>query len=451
MSRNGSIGNLKAVLLIVFIATLAPGAWAQHNYKSLYAFTGGADGSSPWAGLILDQAGNLYGTTPTGGSSDFPGGTVFKLTPNSDGSWTESVLYNFCSLTNCTDGAQPFGGLTFDQSGNLYGTAGSGGSGAFCSRQGGCGVVFKLTPHSDGSWTESVLSSFCSRTNCTDGVFPIGTLIFDQAGNLYDMTVGGGIVAGPCGSGGCGVVFELMPHSDGSWTESVLHSFCSFTNCSDGFEPQSGVTFDAKGNLYGTAGAGGRSLSCNVPYGCGVVFKLTPSANGHWTDQVLHRFAGKDGDFPTGHVVFDPAGNLYSTTELGGDLSKCNGFGGCGAVFQLTLSAHGSWKEQVLYRFTGAKDGRQPHAGLIFDPAGNLYGTAGIGGKLSCGLGAGCGVVFKLAPNSKGGWKETVLQYFANHPGAQPLGDLIFDAAGNLYGTTNGISPTNGSVFEITP
>jgi uncharacterized repeat protein (TIGR03803 family) len=448
MLWNKSLAALSVVLLVVSIAmlVLAPGAWALSKYKTLYKFKSGTDGDSPWAGVIFDQAGNLYGTTLVGGDGIISYGTVFKLTPNADGSWKESILYNFCSLTNCADGAGPIAGLIFDQAGNLYGTTVIGGSGVFCSRKGGCGVVFKLTPNVDGSWTESVLYNFCSLTNCTDGFFPIGTLIFDQTGNLYSMAVEGGITGGSCGSSfGCGVVFELTPHADGSWTESVLHSFCSFTNCVDGWDPQSGLTFDANGNLYGTTGSGGK-LTCMAPNGCGVVFKLTPNPDGSWTDSVLHRFAGKDGEFPAARVIFDQAGNLYSTTQVGGNLSTCPP--GCGVVFQLMPHADGSWKEKVLHRFTDGRDGGVPHAGLIFDQAGNLYGVAASGGKLSCG----CGVVFKLAPNSKGGWNETVLHDFGNHPGVQPLGDLIFDAVGSLYGTTLGNSmTTHGSVFEIRP
>jgi uncharacterized repeat protein (TIGR03803 family) len=144
-----------------------------------------------------------------------------------------------------------------------------------------------------------------------------------------------------------------------------------------------------------------------------------------------------------GWCIFDQAGNLYGSTEYGGTYNY-------GAVFELTPNPDGSWTESVLHRFSGGKDGSVPLEGLIFDQAGNLYGVTTQGGNLSyCGV--GCGVVFKLAPNSKGGWTEAVLHFFAGQPGAIPFGGLIFDMAGNLYGTTNSGATGFGSVFEITP
>jgi uncharacterized repeat protein (TIGR03803 family) len=178
MSRNRKrLSTLGAVMLVVIIVmpVLTPGAGAASKYKPLYKFSGGKDGALPDASLIFDQAGNLYSTTEYGGAHD--GGTVFKLAPNADGSWRESVLYNFCSLTNCGDGELPVAGLIFDQAGNLYGTTWIGGA-----HDGG--TVFKLAPNADGSWRESVLYNFCSLTNCGDGELPVAGLIFDQAGNL---------------------------------------------------------------------------------------------------------------------------------------------------------------------------------------------------------------------------------------------------------------------------
>jgi uncharacterized repeat protein (TIGR03803 family) len=402
-----------ALMIIIAILTLVSGAGAASKYKTLYKFTGGVDGEEPYASLVFDQAGNLFGTTESGGAHD--GGTVFKLAPNADGRWTESVLHSFCSRTNCVDGERPIAGLIFDQAGNLYGTTYAGGAK-------GWGTVFRLTPHPNGSWTESVLHSF-----------PVGSgpcclpLIFDTAGNLYGTTLFGG-------ASGAGTVFKLTPHFNGSWTQSVLHEFGA-----EGSSPI-GVIFDAAGNLYGSAQEGGASSA-------GMVFKLTPHSNGSWTESVLHRFTGMDGSNPNS-VILDVAGNLYGTTVLGGNLSQCGG-AGCGLIFQLTPSAGGRWTETVIHRFTSGRDGWFPYAGLIFDTAGNLYGTTGTA---ACGGDPGCGVVFKLTPNSKGGWNERVLHTFADHPGAHPGAGLIFDPAGNLYGTTAGdLSTTFGSVFEITP
>ena len=237
------LGTASAALMIVIVVTLVlvPSASAQSKYKTLHKFTGGKDGSQPWAGVIFDQAGNLYGTTWHGGNQgiyclDPSGcGVVFKLAPNSDGSWTESVLYNFCSLTNCSDGKSPFAGLVFDQGGNLYGTTVNGG--AYDD-----GTVFELAPKADGIWTETVVYNF---TGDADGSGPAAGLAFDAAGNLYGTTSSGGNLSG-CDGFGCGVVFKLAPSLGGSWTDSVLYSFQGGT---DGAAPNASLTFDAAGNL----------------------------------------------------------------------------------------------------------------------------------------------------------------------------------------------------------
>ena len=436
MSGNKSkrLAILGKVLLVVGMTILVstPSAWAHSKYRSLYQFREGVDGGLPYSSLIFDTAGNLYGVALDGGAHTF--GAVFELTPNTNGSWTENVLYSFCSLTNCADGASPNGRLIFDKVGNLYGATLSGGA------NGSGGVVFELIPNTDGSWTESVLFSFCSLTNCSDGSDPNGILIFDSIGNLEGNTVSGG-------ANDAGVVFKLTPNTEGTWTESVLHNFCSFKNCGDGSSPQSGLILDASGNLYGTTQNGGNLNQCSG--GCGVVFRLTPTGE----DRVLHRFTGNDGAFPAvAGVTLDQAGNLYGTTEEGGSLSQCNG-SGCGVIFRLAPNTHRSWTEKVLHRFTGGADGGFPVAGVTFDAAGNLYGTAEGGGNVSfCILRPGCGVVFKLAQNSKGEWHEMVLYDFLDRPGAHPFAGLIFDTAGNVYGTTVGDDKTTfGSVFEITP
>jgi len=420
MKHYESWGRSDLAFLLIMLATLllASGAGAQSKYKTLHSFTGGGADEQPLAGLIFDSAGNLYGTTSGG---DHGTGTVFKLTPNSDGSWTENVLYDFGG------GGAPQAGLIFDADGNLYSTTYDGGPT-------GLGTVFKLTRNSDGTWAESVLYSFCSRSNCVDGRSVYAGVIFDHAANLYGTTWLGG-------AGGQGTVFKLTRHSNGSWTESVIHSF----DGRDGANPGASLIFDLTGNLYGTTYMGGSS-------GMGVVFQLAPKSDGTWKESVIHSFGGMDGALPYASLVFDQSGNLYGTTTSGGG---CNvGGSGCGVVFQLTPNADGRWKEKVLHRFTAAPDGAFPWTGLSFDHSGNLYGTAAGGGDPThCSdYFFGCGVVFKLTPNLKGGWRETVLHQFRDHPGAKPFGGLIFDTAGNLYGTTNGDNTTTfGSVFEITP
>jgi uncharacterized repeat protein (TIGR03803 family) len=286
------------VLATVLIVTLvyAPNAWAGAKFKTLYKFKGGSDGNIPQAGLIFDQAGNLYGTTVGGGAHNNKG-TVFQLTPNQNGGWTEHTLYSFCSRTNCTDGSQPLAGLVFDQAGNLYGTTEGGGA------QNNGGTVFQLTPNQNGEWTESVLYSFCSLRNCTDGEAPRVGLIFDEAGNFYGTAAYGG------GHGviGGGTVFQLTPNQNGEWTEHVLHHFCSRTNCADGSQPLAALIFDQAGNLYGTTLYG--------YYDLGTVFQLTPNESGGWAEHVLHSFCSRmgcaDGLYPSAELSFDQAGNLY--------------------------------------------------------------------------------------------------------------------------------------------
>jgi uncharacterized repeat protein (TIGR03803 family) len=358
MSRNRKrLLTLGAVMLVVIIVipVLSPGAWAASNYKTLYKFSGGKDGKSPQARLVFDQAGNLYGTTDLGGAHG--SGTLFQLVPNADGTWRESVLYSFCSRTNCGDGAQPSAGLVFDLAGNLYGTTSGGGAHGF-------GTLFQLVPNADGSWRESVLYSFCSRTNCGDGEEPWASLIFDQAGNLYGTTFEGGAL-------NQGTVFKLTPNADGSWRESVLYDFSTCIDGCDGEVPFAGLIFDLAGNLYGTTSLGGALNR-------GTVFKLTPNADGRWRESVLHSFCSRtncgDGARPFYAVlVFDLAGNLYGTTPEGGD-QGCYGKSGCGVVFKLTPNSKGGWNERVLHTFAD-HPGANPGAGLIFDPAGNLYGT----------------------------------------------------------------------------
>ena len=348
---------------------LAPNPKGSWTVNLLHQFTGG-DGDGPRAGLVFDAAGNLYGTAQIGGSGTycFGGcGVVFKLAPNPDGTWTESVLHSFTG----PDGAQPFAGLIFDAAGNLYGTTRYGGNQEE-------GAVFKLAPTSDGTWTESVLHSFTGP----DGAQPFAGLIFDAAGNLYGTTNYGG-PAGCTGETGemCGVVFKLAPKPDGTWTESVLHSFTTLG--ADGAGPQGGLSFDAAGNLYGTTVQGGSAACAD---GCGVVFKLAPTADGTWMESVLHRFTGgADGGAPEAGLIFDAAGNLYGTTFQGGS-TACSG--GCGVVFKLTPTA-GGYKETVLRTFLGLA--KNPSAPVIFDPRGNLYGTTSTGTS-------NYGVVFEITP-----------------------------------------------------
>src|SRR5277367_624111 len=309
--------------------------WTGHV---LYAFRGGSDGASPQAGLIFDQAGNLYGTTSSGGGNGcFNGcGTVFELSPSGNGRWTETVLYAF---SGGADGASPKGRLVFDPSGNLYGTTLAGGN-TTCNGS-SCGVVFELSP-SHGKWTETVLHSF---TGGNDGASPFAGLIFDKAGNLYGTASLGGKFNG-------GAVFCLAPHG-GSWTETILHAF---KGGSDGYFPLAGVVFH-KSHLYGTTYSGGSKVCGST--GCGTVFQLAPRANGNWKETVIHRFHIHDGLESLATPVLDKAGNLYATAFEGGTKSNC------GTAFELTPSSDGKWKDTVLHQFcSGIKDGATPEGSL---------------------------------------------------------------------------------------
>ncbi len=262
---------------VVFKLTPTATGW---TYSVLYSFCSKAlcaDGGTPNAGLLMDGMGNLYGTTTGGGPNQSTSGVVFKLAPSGSG-WTEMVLYSFCAQSNCADGAQPYAGLIMDAAGNLYGTTvGGGNSTSVCTGGPGCGVVFKLAPTSTG-WAETVLYRFCSSYPCADGANPAAGLLMDGAGNLYGTTAGGGYgYDAVCGSNhGCGVVFELTPTVTG-WKETVIYAFCPppQSNCTDGANPYAGLTMDGAGNLYGTTANAGFTSGH-----LGNVFELMPTGTG---------------------------------------------------------------------------------------------------------------------------------------------------------------------------
>lgn len=378
---------------------------------------------------MVDSAGNLYGTTQSGGTNNW--GTVFELSPQSSGTWTEAVLYNFCQNFDgysCLDGGSPQAGLVSDSNGNLFGTTYYGGG--FCGfASAGCGIVFELSPprESGGAWQETVLYKFCQTgdNSCPDGAQPNDTLIVDTTGNFYGTTTLGG--TNRVG----GTVFELSPSSNG-WNETVLYSFCSVGSpdkCQDGQAPMAAVTFDKMGNLYGTTSEGGSSKF----RGGGVVYELSPGQTG-WSETVLHVLTNAQGVDLLGAVNFDVSGNLYSTAFGGGQF-------GVGGVFRLSRQKGAS---EATLSFTGP-NGAQPAAGVLINPQnGNIYGTTSAGGS------DGAGTVFRIV-----GKTETVIYSFlgvANSDGATPMGALEADRQGNLYGTTkSGGQFDQGTLFEIIP
>ncbi len=373
-----------------FLLGLMAGPPAAHGqtFSVLYSFPAEAVGYRPDS-LILDAAGNFYGTTYYGGakSSD---GVVFKV----DTAGKETVLYRFTG----PDGNGP-DGVVGDAAGNLYGSTSFGGSG--CPGQHGCGTVFKL----DANGNETVLHRFGSSRG--DGTFPTASVIRDASGNLYGTTYTGGVLT-LCGVG-CGTVFKV----DASGNETVLHRF---TGGPDGAGPYGGVIQDAAGNLYGATQAGtlfklaasGKFTvlhTLNESEGCypsaslfrdatgnlyGTAFKVEPSGQ----TTVLYNFTGgTDGGSPSGPVVQDKAGNLYGSTGFGGDLTslcaEVNNTPGCGVVFKIDTAGHYT----VLHAFDGT-DGQWAYYGVIQDPEGNLYGSTAQGGVPTCF----CGTVFEVTP-----------------------------------------------------
>ena len=404
-------GRILAVLATLLM--LAGEAYAASE-RVIYSFTGGADGGYPDSDLVMDRAGNLYGTTVEGGLGS---GTVFKLT-QSGNAWTETVLYAF---KGGEGGAQPYGGVTLDLQGNIYGTTVVGGLSIGPCVDSGCGVVFKLT-NCGGIWTEAVIHSF---TGGHDGYGPGAGLTFDRHGNLYGMTPTGG-------ANGLGVVYQLKPGANGTWQESVIHAF---TGDDDGASASAGrLILDTAGNLYGVATTGGANDD-------GTAFELRPTPSG-WRFKTLYAFEGDPyPGYPYGALAFDSSGNLYGTTYYGGanDL---------GSVYELS-PAGGLWTETVLYSFKGGTDGSSPISNVVFDDKGNVYGTTSEGGAGQCS----CGTVFKLTRGSSGTWTETVVHSFKGAPdGGFVYNGMIRGPAESFFGTTvHGGIYNEGSVYQFAP
>jgi uncharacterized repeat protein (TIGR03803 family) len=316
------------------------------NYLTVvHKFKGGKDGSNPQGLLLLDVAGNIYGTSSGGGTHG--AGTVFKIT-----GITETVLYSFVGQA---DGANPVAGLIADAAGNLYGTTTAGGST-------GNGTVFKLSPPTklNPKWTEQVLCSFAGGT---DGSTPVGAVALDASGNLYGTTSAGGYY-------GFGTVFQLTPGI--TWTENTLHNF---QNGADGGVPYAGLIADKSGNFYGAATEGGTN-------GGGTIFELTPS-NGVWNFAVIYSVPGWGISGSFRNVVLDGSGNLYATTHCDGDYNS-------GTIYELT-PAGGTWNYNLLYTFTGGHDGLYSFSTLV-SSNGRLYGTTKYGGTKNNG------VIFQVTP-----------------------------------------------------
>jgi len=413
-----------------FVQPVSAAAARTFKEKTLYSFGNGTDGRYP--GGFIDVNGILYGTTEYGGSGGpcrfAPGcGTVFSFDTNNG---AEKVLYSFCMEKKCADGDYPTGNPVY-VSGTLYGTTVQGGL--------GYGTAFSVAANTG---FETVIHSFCSQLingACTDGTSPKAGLIGEN-GTLYGTTQGGG--AGD----GWGTVFALDP---GTGTETVLHTFCSQKNCTDGAEPVSAL-IDVNGTLYGTTLVGGiSSCTSNYPPACGTVFSVDLTTD---AETVVYSFCSQkkctDGSNPYSAPI-DVNNMLYGTTGYGGNSGCLAGFG-CGTVFALDP---GTGAESVLHVFCSQQDcidGATPFAGLI-EVSGTLYGTTENGGNSGCGS-YGCGTVYSIDPNTDA---ENVVYAFCGQTnctdGANPLAGLIY-ANGRFYGTTNnGGAYGYGTVFSLTP
>jgi uncharacterized repeat protein (TIGR03803 family) len=336
-------------------------------------------GPSP---LASDGQGNYYGTTELGGAKEK--GSVFELSPKSDGGWQETDLYSFDSES------LPIGGVVFDKAGNIYGVTGQGGAQ-------GSGMIFQLTKNVNGAWHANEIYTFAGYP--TDGANPQAGLTMDAAGNLYGTTEFGGSAGCIINrkTKGCGTVFELSYSADTGWTETILHSFAGEPG-SDGASPAATLIWDSSGNLYGTTLGGGTSGNGNCSgygyaAGCGTVFELSPSPSG-WNETVLYGFqAGKtDGASPYGGLVWDQSGDLYGTL----DYSAAYDFG---ALFKLTPTGSGTWTENLIYSFgSSSNDGRFPVGTLLLGASGKLYGVTAGGGVVGGVDNNGQGTVFEIKP-----------------------------------------------------
>jgi uncharacterized repeat protein (TIGR03803 family) len=333
---------------------LAPGSGGKWAEKILHAFAGGSDGGIPWGGVIVDSAGSLYGTVQGDGNREVGG--VFELHRGSGG-WNNVILYS--------NNAGP--GVVLDKLGNLYGEVGPG-------NYFHIGAIGELSPGSDG-WVYTDLANF----NPTVGYSPPAPPIWDGKGNLFGTTTDGGISQPACWtSNGCGVIFEMTPNGDGTWTYHILHRFASYAT--DGQTPYGGLVMDASGNFYGTTEFGGNK-------GNGTVFKFS-FTGGHWKKSVVYDFPDwPDGALPNSTLVLDKAGNLYG---IGGGGNQGCGPYTCGVVFKLTPQKNGPWKYIVVHKFSGP-DGNFP-IGVIVDSKGNIFGTTSNGGTYNFG------VAFEITP-----------------------------------------------------
>ena len=414
-----SNGALRLATLLLMVAAATTGATPQ-TYTPLHSFDG-TDGGNPYAGLVQGTDGDLYSTTVSYGIS--LNGTVFKITT----SGTLTTLHMFCPQSGCLDGLYPYAGLVQGPDGNFYGSTESGGANF-------AGTIFKIT----ASGTLTTLYSFCSQSGCPDGYYLVAGLIQGTDGNFYGTTQFGG-------ANGYGTVFKITP----SGTLTTLYSFCSQANCTDGAEPYAQLVLATDGDFYGTTKVDG----ANSGYGTsGTVFKITPSGTLTTLYSFCSQSHCADGALPSGQLVEATDGNFYGTTEEGGaNEAECSGYG-CGTVFKITPSGTLTTLYSFCTQ-RSCLDGEFPEAGLVQATDGNLYGTTVGGGTSNCDV--GCGTIFRITPSGTLTTLYSFCPQGSCRAGANPYAALVQATDGNFYGTTfegglpDGGSGGYGTVFRL--
>jgi uncharacterized repeat protein (TIGR03803 family) len=379
-SHSRRLAIFAAASLVAATAGRVEAGWTLNTLATF----NNTNGANPYGGVVMDGSGNLYGATNSGGASN--NGTIFEV---AQGSGAVTTL----AVSSSSSGANSYGGVVMDGAGNLYGTSTSGGAN-------GVGTVFEVV---QGSGVTTTLATF----NTTNGANPYAGLIRDSSGNLYGTTASGG-------ANNAGTVFEIV---HGSGVVTTLATF----NTTNGANPYAGLMMDSSGNLYGTTTFGGANNA-------GTVFEIV---HGSGVVTTLATFNTTNGANPYSGVVMDAAGNLYGTANVGGA-------NGVGTVFEV---AHGTNFITTLASFDAT--GFSPFSGVVLDNAGNLYGTAYAGGTF------GYGTVYEVA---QGSGVTTTLATFDGTNGARPYAGLLMDGTGNLYGTTLfGGASDAGTVFELSP
>jgi uncharacterized repeat protein (TIGR03803 family) len=390
---------LRALLVYSFLLIAPLLAFSTESVIHNFSSSSGG-GVNPSGGLLLDSAGNLYGTALDG--------TLFEFSPNGSGGWNYKVLCK-CSAT------YGYGSLVMDKSGNLYGAT-------------FWGQIYQYSPGGSSGWVATLLYTFSGPSG--SGPSPLS---MDESGNLYG-------IYGSGGTHGKGYVFKLSQQSNGTWAVSHVHDFAGSDGAAyaedNAYTLLGGLVVDSAGNLYGTANQGGVTAKC--PSGCGVVFELLKS-NGQWTYKVLHTFSGSDGMNPDASLLISAAGDLYGTTTSGG--SK-----GFGVVFKVTKGG----QTTTLYNFTNANgDGAYPNSPLIMDSEGNLFGTTEAGGGSgTCTVEnvTGCGSVFELTPNGNT-YSRSILAKFSGRWGGGFPGGVTMGLDGHIYGIAEVGGNSNMGVF----